>query len=87
MGRNYKRNIFLSLLILCTAFGIAVGSQWLPEQARTLKYRIHSGKEEKNNSRVSKTPEEEKQELSDNLASSAAITTHSPAAICSVRFP
>ena len=62
----HKRSIFLSLAILCTALGIAVGSQWLPEQARTLKYRIHSGKEEKNNSRASKTPEEEKQELSDN---------------------
>ena len=62
----HKRSIFLSLAILCTAFGIAVGSQWLPEQARSLKYRISSGKEEKNNSRASKTPEEEKQELSDN---------------------
>lgn len=44
----HKRSIFLSLAILCTAFGIAVGSQWLPEQARTLKYRFTRERRENN---------------------------------------
>lgn len=62
----HRRSIFLSFMILCTAFGVVVGSRWLPEQARTLKYRVRLSEEKENTEKNKKTPEEEQQELADN---------------------
>lgn len=67
MGRRYKRkSCFLGFAILCTAFGVVVGSQWLPGKARELKYAIRSRSDEHKQEKVKKTPEEEQKELADD---------------------
>lgn len=67
MGKRYKRkSCFLGFAILCTAFGIVVGSQWLPGKARELKYSIRSRSDEQEEKKECKAPEEEKKELEED---------------------